>query len=134
MIASQLADWLAGIEGDDTLDLTIGTNLFIGEFPEKIEDAIMLVSVPSDQPDKYTGVEYQTIDIWSRYKDHGAGDAKIQKIFKLLHRTAVLYLPDYHVYNIKALGRIDDLDSDANSRKLLKATFELTYRKLDLIS
>ncbi len=134
MISSQLADWLAQIEGDDTLDLTVGTNLFVGEFPENVEDAIMLVSVPSDQPDKYTGVEYQTIDIWSRYADHGAGDAKIQKIFVLLHRTAVLFLPDYQVYNIKALGRIDDLDSDVNGRKLLKATFELTYRQLDLIS
>src|SRR3989304_1745692 len=88
----------------------------------------------SNQPDKYTGVEYQTIDVWARYKDHGAADAKIHQVFELLHRNAVLFLPDYQIYNIKALGRIDDLDSDVNARKLLKASFELTYRNLDLIS
>lgn len=129
MIASQLADWLE----QNNIGVVLET-IFIGNFPESTKDVIMLVSVPSDQPDKYTGIEYQTIDIWTRYKDHGAGEVKLQEIFRLMHRNAILYLPDYQVYNIKALGRIDDLDSDVNERKLLKASFELTYRKLDLIS
>lgn len=129
MILLELVEWLEeqGIG-------KVGTNIFIGEFPKSVEDAIIVMSVPSTEPDKYTGVEYQTIEIWSRYKNDQAGWEKLNQVYSFLHRNYVLYLPNYQVYNISALSRIEDFDRDIEQRKMWKLSFELTYRNLDLIS
>jgi len=129
MLINEFTAWL-----EDQGVGTVGTNLFIGEFPKEIENAIKLLSVPSGEPDKYTGVEYQTIDVWCRYRNTADGYTKLETVFTLLHRMGPLYLPNYQIYNCKALGKIDDFDRDLENRKLLKATFELTYRNLDLVS
>ena len=113
---------------------TVGTNIFIGQLPAKVENAIMLVAVPSPEPDKDTGIEYQNFEVWSRYKEYSDGYDKLQAVFDLLNRRDDYYLPSYEMYFTHALGRIEDLDRDIEGRKLLKLSFRVIYRQLDLIS
>lgn len=113
---------------------TVGTNIYIGQLPQDVEDAIMLLAVPSPEPDKYTGIEYQDFDIWARFKTTDDAYNKLHEIFLLLDRRDAYTLPSYEVYFIHALGRIEDLDRDIEQRKLLKLSFRAIYRNLDLVS
>ncbi|WP_438979902.1 hypothetical protein [Polynucleobacter sp.] len=130
MILEELANHI------ESLDSTyqVGDNLFIGELPQGIENATMLVSTSSEQPDMYTGIEYQSFDIWSRYDKVAEGYQAVNDLFIMFNRKGDFYLPNYEVYFCHALGRIDDFDRDIEGRKMFRLPMKLIYRQLIFVS
>ena len=114
---------------------TVGTDIFRGELPPSAPDnAILLVTAPSDAPDLYLETQYLTIDIWARNKSTQNAYDTLETIFKGMHRRANFDLTSYYVYFVHATGDIVDLEKDAQKRKLLKLSFRFIYRNKSLIS
>lgn len=129
MILNELAEFF-----EDVGIGTVGTDLFIGQLPGNVENGIMLVAVPSPEPDKETGIEYQDFEVWTRYKESQTGYDKLDAIFDILSRKNDFTFPNYYIYFSQARGRINDLDRDIEGRKLFNLAFRFTYRNLDLVS
>jgi len=124
MILDAIADYL---EENDLGE--VGSTLFIGELPEKFENVVSMVYVPSPEPNKSIPYYHQTIDFWSRDSDFDNGMAKLQNIMDLLHRAENYDLDGYDVYLSYAGGTVDDLDRDAKRNHLFKLTMNFIYRR-----
>jgi hypothetical protein len=105
-----------------------GTNLFVGELPLDKQDCIAVMPAPSPEPDKSIPFFVQTVDVWTRFSKTGDGYQKMQDIFDLFHRRHHFTMGSSYVYLSYALGGIDDLDRDVESRKLFKASFGFIFR------
>ena len=114
---------------------TVGSTIYRGELPASAPDnAILLVTAPSDAPDMYLETQYLTIDVWCRNKSTQAAYDTLENIFKGMHRRANFDLTSYYVYFVHATGDIVDFEKDAQKRKLLKLSLRFIYRNKSLIS
>jgi hypothetical protein len=120
---SSLADFLQ-TEGVGT----VGSDIFIGEIPLDVSDAIALTLVPSPAPDKSIPYYTQTIDVWGRFTDSEDGLSMLQSVFDAVHRQENYAITGYHVYLSYAAGMIEDMDRDTERRKLYKLTLSFLYR------
>jgi hypothetical protein len=130
MMISELADLL----NDANIGLTVGTNLFVGELGQEFENAVVMVTTPSARPDNELDTEYQVIDFYSRYSNSEAGYNMLREIYDYLHRATHYELANYNVYLSEALGQIDDLDRDAQKRKIWKLSINFIYHSVNNIS
>lgn len=126
MIIEDIADYLAanGIG-------TVATDIFIGEIPLDVNDAIALVYSPSPEPNKSIPYFVQVIDVWGRFTKAEVGYSRLQSIFDLLHRKANYDTGDFHVYLSYAMGMIQDLDRDSSRRKLFQLSISFIFRELN---
>lgn len=120
---SELSDLLED-EGAGTL----GTDLFIGEIPNDINNGVMLVAVPTIVQDPWQELRTSDVDFWARNEVSPTAYDKLQYIWDLLHRRANYDLPSYHVFISSAQSQIEDLDKDSNGRKLHKLKMRFTFR------
>lgn len=123
MILQEIAQYLA-----DNGVGTLGTDFFVGELPPEPDNAIMVMSGSSDEPDRYLDTQYLSLDVWSRNKVTPDGYTKLNLVFALLHQKQNYSLPNYHVYFSHATGNIEDFDRDINGRKLHKLTLRFIYQ------
>ncbi len=105
------------------------TNLYIGEIPQEIENAVSMINVASPPPNPAIGYYEQLIDFWSRFRKTDDG-YNILKDFVLddFHQKVNWETTDYHIYLSVAVGLIDDVDRDAENRKLQRVTIRFIYR------
>lgn len=109
------------------------TNAKAGELPEG-RDGIYCVAAPSDEPDRYTGVIYQTIDINARYAtDEKAWDV-MRSIYPLYQKGEHYETENCYIYYSNPLGQIEDLDRDAEGNKLLKLSVQFILRSKTIVS
>ena len=95
------------------------TSLKVGEL-ERGKQGVFAVGTPSEAPDRYTAVEYQTVDFWSLYKNSAEAYSQLQEIYSLLHQSHHYVLESYMVFFSHASTNIMDMDRDSENRKMLK--------------
>ncbi len=113
---------------------TVGTDLFMGDLPLDIENAVACISAPSPAPNKSIPYFVQTVDVWSRSADADVAYTKLFNTMELIHRLANFEMYPYHVYIAYAMGTIEDMDRDAQKRKLYKISFGFVYRVTDSLT
>lgn len=99
--------------------LTIRGNLFAGELKMGV-NGVFVVAAPSEQPDKETGIIYQTIDFWSRNEDTQKGYDHLIAIYNFFDRRHHYTTDHYYIHLSHNLGQIEDMDKDLQGAKLLK--------------
>lgn len=125
MILDDIADY---IEQNSTG--SIGSNIFIGEFPIKQSDAVMLVAMPSLEPDQVFDVYEQVIEFWSRSESSITAYRLLQGVQDIIHRRGNYQTANYHVYFSHSLGSINDGGRDAERRKIYSLLMRVIYRPL----
>lgn len=113
-IIQDIAHFLADYTG-----FTMREDLFVGEIPRDT-DGVYLIAEPSPEPDKETGIMYQDVAFWSRYKNDATGFDKLAEIYRFFDRRHHYSTDQYYVYFSHAVGQIEDMDRDAAKAKLLK--------------
>lgn len=111
-----------------------GGDMFVGELPNEPDNAILLVTAPSDPPDQYLETQYLTIDVWVRNKSTQAAYVKLEDIYKFLHRKANFDLASYYVHFVHAVSSEDDMEKDASKRKLFRQSYRCIYRNKSIVS
>lgn len=102
--------------------LTFGdgnTNFKAGELIRGM-DGIFAVDAPSAEPDRYTAVTQRTIDFWAVFRNTETAYNYLLQIYDFLHQKHHYNTTSYTVHFSFAGGQVQDLDRDAEGRKLLK--------------
>ena len=108
-------------------------NLFAGEIKRGV-NGVFSVAAPSEEPDKETGVIYQTVDFWSRNEDTGKGYDHLIAIYNFFDRRHHYNTDHYHVYFSHCLGQVEDMDRDSEGAKLLKLSVRFIMMNAQAIS
>lgn len=103
----------------DYSSFTRKVDLFVGEIPRDV-DGVYMIADPSPEPDKETGIIYQDVSFWARYKNDGEGIKKLGEIYRFFDRRHHYTTDHYYVHFSHALGQIEDMDRDAQNAKLWK--------------
>lgn len=130
-LSNDLVDFLANIPA---LKLTPGTNLFDGQLPQGVSNAVLIVPAPSGAPHEYIDNESLVIDFWTLYDNTPAGYDMARQIFQQLHRKANYSLNNWYIYSSLAEGGILDVDRTDEGIKQHKISFLFTCRSLADIS
>jgi hypothetical protein len=120
-IASQSAGRFAFGAGDK--------NLKVGEI-EAGHNGVFAVLGVSEEPDRYTPVEYHTIDFWAVNTDETAGYQDLRTIFQMLHQAYAYNLSSWQIYYSNAQGQIIDFGRNRENKKLFKLTILFISRSL----
>jgi len=121
MILEAIADYLEN-EGVGT----VGTDIFIGDFPNETDNGIMLISRGGDNEKNYD-LRFLTIDIWGRNKSTRLSWDKIFDVMKALHLQNNFDVTGYHIYRSET-ANVEDLDRDSEGRKIFKIQARIIYR------
>lgn len=114
-------------------DLTIGDNLFAGELKFGT-NGVFAVAAPSPEPDKETGILYQTVDFWSRNTDTQKGFDQLTEIYNFFDRRHHYNTDHYYVHLSHNLSQIEDMDKDIDGAKLLKLSTRFILNSTNAIS
>lgn len=119
---------------DDNGIGTAGTDIFIGNLPDDLADAIMIVPGSAGEQDKYIDIRTLVVDFWSRNSSYRDGYDKLMEVWDLLHQATHYSLTDFYVFFSQALGNIEDLDRDQKGRQLQKLSVKIIYKEINPIS
>lgn len=135
MLAREIAQHMedVGIGNFTTGDPTTRT-IFVGEAPDKIEEYLMIVAVPSPPPHQYIDTEYPVFDFWYRSPHTDRAYDKLQLVFEALHRKHHYQLGNYWIELSRALGNIADADRDMEGGKLFRLSVQFISRNLNHVS
>lgn len=117
----------------DYSSLTLRTDLFAGELKRGV-NGVFAVAAPSDEPDKETGIQYQTIDFWARNDDTPAAFAQLTEIYNFFDRRHHYNTDHYYVHFSHCLSQIEDMDRDIENAKLLKLTVRFILNPTNALS
>lgn len=117
----------------DYTPFTVRQDLFVGELPRD-NDGVYLIAAPSPEPDKETGIQYHTIDFWSRYTNDSTGLDKLREVFAFFDRRHHYATDSYYIHFSHALGQIEDMDRDAANAKLWKLSIMFILNENNNIS
>lgn len=123
-IARFLADYSA---------FTMRTDLFVGEI-KRGTNGVFAVAAPSEQPDKETGIIYQSIDFWARNDDTASAFDHLSTIYNFFDRRHHYSTDHYYVHFSHCEGQIEDMDKDAENAKLLKLSVRFILNTTNAIS
>lgn len=128
-LASEIADYLAarGIG-------TVGTDIFIGTFPETITSGMYIVDAPSPPPHQYLDTENVVLDFWYRHPKTKLAYEKLRAVYNLLHRKENWQTENFHIYFSEALGQIRDNDRDREGGKLYSISLQFIVRNINTVS
>lgn len=134
MISSELAQYI-----DTRTTLTLGTDLFIGEFPKtnsagKTQRGVYLVELGGDGQDAYLDVFYNDFDIWSVDPLTPQSYGQLRSILDVMGRNQNFDLTGYHIFFSHDISGIMDMDRTIDGLKMYKATIRLIYSDRNLIS
>lgn len=113
---------------------TFGINIFIGQLPEDVEQAIFLVPASSPPPHMYLDTEEHVIDFWVRSDHSDAAYQQLRAVYNQFHRRANYSLNDWYIYFSNALGTIMDMDRDREGGKLFKLSVSFLCRNINNVS
>lgn len=113
--------------------LTIRDNLFAGELKMGV-NGVFAVAAPSEQPDKETGIVYQTVDFWSRNENTSEGYDHLIAIYNFFDRRHHYSTDHYYIHLSHNLGQIEDMDKDLQGAKLLKLSVRFIMMNTQAIS
>lgn len=103
----------------DYTSLTMRDTLFAGELKRGV-DGVFAVAAPSEEPDRYTGVMYQSIEFWARNTDTAKAFDHLSEIYNFFDRRHHYNTDKYYIYFSHCEGQIEDMDRDIDNAKLLK--------------
>lgn len=109
------------------------TDLFAGELKRGV-NGVFAVAAPSEEPDKETGILYQTIDWWARNDDTGKAFEHLTEVFNFFDRRHHYNTDHYYVHFSHCLSQIEDMDRDVENAKLLKLTTRFILNSTNAIS
>lgn len=119
--------------GDSSGRFTLGTDLTIGEIKEA-SNGIYARVTPSIEPDRYTGIEYHTIDFIAVNKSYAVAEEDLYEVYKVFDRNINFTAGEYHVFYSHALGQVSDFGRDTEGRKMLRLSVLFIVRYNNLFS
>lgn len=117
----------------NTGDLKLKTNLYAGELKRGV-NGVFAIAAPSEEPDKETGILYQTVDFWARNDDTGKAFEDLTTIFNFFDRRDHYSTDHYYIHFSHNMSNIEDMDRDAENAKLLKLTVRFILNSTTAIS
>jgi hypothetical protein len=137
-LADELANLIAGSTG-----LTLGTNMFVGEYPEEnvdgvpLSDGLYLIELPGPMgkdEDLYLDTETHLFDLWSTSSDTKTAYSLLHRAYDILERKANYALVNWYVYLSYANSTIRDEDRSREGNKLFSLGVTVICRNLNNIS
>lgn len=113
--------------------LTLRTDLFAGEL-KRSTDGVFAIAAPSEQPDKETGIIYQSVEFWSRNADTGEAFEKLGLVYNFFDRRHHYSTDKYYIHFSHCEGQIEDMDRDIDNAKLLKLSVRFILNAHSAIS
>lgn len=113
--------------------LALKTNLYAGELPRGV-NGVFVIAAPSDEPDKETGIQYQTLDFWARNDDTSKAFAHLTEVYNFFDRRHHYNTDKNYVHFSHCLSQIEDMDRDIENAKLLKLTVRFILNPTNAIS
>lgn len=112
-------------------ELPVGKNVWLkaGELPRD-KDGVYAIADPSPEPDRETGVQYQTISFWARNRNTATGYDQLMEIYNFFHQKHDIETDNYYVFQCFAESTPIDQDRDAEGGKLLQLTIQFITRYL----
>lgn len=107
--------------------------LFAGEIKRDV-NGVFAVADPSEQPDKETGIIYQTISFWARNSDTGKAFADLTEIYNFFDRRHHYNTDHYYIHFSNCETTIEDMDRDSSNAKLLKLSVRFILNSTNAIS
>lgn len=107
--------------------------LFAGELQRGV-NGVFAIAAPSEEPDKETGIIYQSIDFWSRNSDTGQGFVHLSEIYNFFDRRHHYSTDHYFIHFSHCETQIEDMDKDAEGAKLLKLSVRFILNNTQAIS
>lgn len=113
--------------------LVLRTNLFAGEIQRGV-NGVFAIAAPSEEPDKETGIIYQSIEFWSRNSDTASGFTHLTEIYNFFDRRHHYNTDKYFIHFSHCESQIEDMDKDQEGAKLLKLSVRFILNSTNAIS
>lgn len=135
--------WLADEVGNliaQGLNLTMGTNIFIGEYPEAningtpLDDGLYLLELQGPMPNQEIDTETHLFELWSTSSNSNTAYSLLHQAYDILERKANFALVNWYIYLSYANGTIKDEGRGREGNKLFSLGFTLICRNLNNIS
>lgn len=107
--------------------------LFAGEIIRD-KNGVFAVADPSEQPDKETGIIYQTISFWARNSDTGKAFKDLSEVYNFFDRRHHYNTDHYYIHFSNCETVIEDMDRDSSNAKLLKLSVRFILNSTNAIS
>lgn len=108
--------------------------IFVGEFPQGVNEGLYILEVNSPPPHEYVDTEYIVLDFWSRSSKTDRAHNLLELVQSNFHRRYDYNTANWHIYFSKAIGSIVDLDRDAENGKLFRLSVQFISRNLNNVS
>lgn len=138
-INSWLADEIGNVIASGC-NLTVGTNFFVGEYPEEGIDGqpttngLYLIEMQGSQPDQEIDTEYHVFSLYSSSSDTTSAYSLLHQAYDILERRANFQLVNWYVYLSYSNSTIRDEGRGREGNKLFSLSFTLICRNLNNIS
>ena len=123
----------AGLKLKSQVGADEDATLFAGELQRGV-NGVFAVGVTPEQPDKETGIIYQTIDFWARNSDTGKAFEHLTEIYNFFDRRHHYNTDHYFIHFSNCETVIDDMDRDSENAKLLKLSVRFILNSTNAIS
>ena len=122
------------LDGDTSLGLTIGTDLFTGRMPDQPADCVVVYDNPGDAPmltykKATSNYFYSSVSVRIRNTNYTAGWTQIFAILEFLHASSQDVIDGTYYALIKAMNDPQVLHWDDNDRVLMFVNFEVQRRE-----
>jgi hypothetical protein len=134
MFLSLADDLVTYLNAAPEVPLTAGVNLFTGEIPQGVRNAVLVLNSEGNTPHEYLNTESLVISIWTVYDNTPAGYDMAKQLYEFLHRKANYALENWYIYSSLAVSGIIDSDRTGENDKLHKVSFLFTCRLLASVS
>ena len=137
-LADEVGNMIAG-----ALGLVVGTNMFIGEYPEAgvngvpLDDGLYLIELPGamgKDEDMYLDTETHMFDLWSTSSDTNTAYSLLHRAYDIIERNENYPLVNWYVYISYANSTIRDEGRAKEGNKLFSLGFTVKCRNINNIS
>lgn len=104
-------------------------NMKIGELPLG-QQGVYVVDSSSEEPDRYTPVEYYTLDFYALHSSSEEAYKYAKVVMDYFHQKANYTTASFVVYFSHSLGRVIDLDRDGQGRKNIRVSVRFITARL----
>ena len=109
-------------------------NIFVGEFPQAVNEGIYILEVGSPPPHEYVDTEYIVLDFWARSPKTDRAHQLLENVYNTFHRNYDYQTANWHIYFSRSLGSIIDADRDIENGKLFRLSVQFICRNLNNLS
>jgi hypothetical protein len=111
-----------------------GRNIFVGEFPDSVNEGIYIVEAISPPPHGYVDTEYTILDFYAVSPHTDRAHELLEKVYNYFHRHYGYTTKNWTIYFSRALGSIVDVDRERESGKLFRLSVQFICRNLNNVS